>query len=368
VGRASWRWAVAASVVAFLAALPTLAGALPVHAASTPPAELVKRIRASTAVGWSGYAESTGTLVLPDVRELSGLPALLGGTTRMRAWWRGPRDWRVDTLSLTGENDVTRDGDGAWTWESANRGSTRLTGALDIRIPQPSDLLPTALGTRLAGATDVRASALPGRRVAGHDGLGVRLTALRLELTTIRYVDIWAEARTGLPLRVEITPRGASRPAVVTSLLDLSLRRPASASTGFVPPSDSDVRVSDAPDLLARVDKFAPYQLPDRLVGVGRSDLVRATRTAAGLATYGTGVISFAVIPLPPGIARTVIRKLNPAGDGTRGEAGTPLVNAVVAGIGDRSYLLGGTVPVPLLDAALDALRVAPPPYLGERG
>ena len=64
----------------------------------------------------------------------------------------GPRDWRVDTLSPSGESDLTRDEDGGWTWDSADRRGTRLTGALDVRIPQPPALVPTSLGNRLAGS------------------------------------------------------------------------------------------------------------------------------------------------------------------------------------------------------------------------
>jgi len=177
-------------------------------------------------------------------------------------------------------------------------------------------------------------------------------------------VDLWADPRTGLPLRVEITPRGASRPAVTTTLLDLALSRPGPARTSFTPPPYSDVRVTEAPDLVARIDRFAPFRLPDRLVGVARSDLVPGLRPGGGLATYGVGLTSFAVLPLPRGVARTVIRKLAPSGDQRRGEARTALVNAVVAHLGDRSYLVGGTVPVTLLDAALDTLRASPPAFL----
>ncbi|MCU1673756.1 MAG: putative sigma regulatory protein MucB/RseB [Frankiales bacterium] len=353
-----------AVLLAGLVALPSAAGQLPVRDVQVPPAELVQRIRASAGVGWSGYAESRGTLVLPDVRELGDVPALVGGTTRMRAWWRGTQQWRVDTLSLTGEDDVIRDDVGTWTWESADRRATRVYGDLDVRLPQPPDLLPTSLGRRLAGAKDVRLSALAARRVAGRSAAGVRLVPREPTRTTVAHVDIWAEPRTGLPLRVDVVAHGRTTPSVTALLMDLTLDRPSAARTAFTPPDLTEIRVTEAPDVLAQIDRFAPYRLPDRLAGTARSDLVRMMRPGGRLATYGDGLTSFAVVPLPRDVAGRVIRALDPQGDGARAEASTPLVKAVVARTGRRAYLLSGTVPVSVLDAALAELVVSPPPRL----
>lgn len=360
--RASWRWGAATAVVAVLVALPSMAGALPVHVPAVAPAELLTRIRASSSVGWSGYTESTGTLVLPDVKELSTLPALLGGTTRMRAWWRGARDWRVDTLSLASEVDTTRDDDGGWTWDPGNQRATRLYGTLDVHLPLPSDLLPPVLGRRLAGAKDVTVASLPGRRIAGRSAAGIRLSPKVPDTTTIAAVDIWAEPRTGLPLRVDVLARGARRAAVSSTLLDLSLSRPGTALTAFEPPPYTDIRVNEAPDIAARINQFSPYSLPDELIGSRRRDVLRAVRPGGGIATYGAGLTSFAVLPLPRSISGRLMSALAPTGgDGTRGEITTPLMNAVVDRIGDRTYLVAGTVPLSMLDRVLDQLRASPP-------
>ncbi|MCA1710342.1 MAG: transcriptional regulator [Actinobacteria bacterium] len=355
------------ALLAGLVALPTVAAALPVRDVTVPPGELVKRIRASADVGWSGYAEARGRLVLPDVRELGDVPGLIGGTTRMRSWWRGKQSWRVDTLSLTGEDDVVRDDVGTWTWESADRRATRVYGVLDVRLPQPPDLLPPVLGRRLAGSKDVTAAALPARRVAGRSAAGVRLTPRDPSRTTVGYVDLWAEPRTGLPLRVDVVPHGSRTPAVTALLLDLTLTRPGAARTAFTPPATAEIRVTEAPDVIAQIDRFAPYRLPDELVGLDRSDLVRASGSGGGLATYGDGLTSFAALPLPRDVAGRVIRALAPNGNGERGELSTPLLRAVVARVGRRAYLLAGTVPTPVLDAALSQLVASPPPRLGDR-
>ena len=358
--RVSWRWVPVAVVLALLCALPSLAGALlPVSDSHLSPGQLLARIRGSDRVGWSGYAEARGSLALPAVKELGDLPALFGGVTRMRGWWRGPTQWRVDTLALNAEDDASRDARGSWLWQSADRRATRIDGVLDIRLPAPPDLLPAVLGRRLAGSADVQLSSLAPRRVAGRSAQGVRLVPRDGARTTVGAVDIWADGPTGLPLRVDVSPKGRG-PSLTSVQLELDLGPPAAALASFRPPAGADVRETEAPDVAALVDRFAPFRLPPRLAGLQRSDRIRPLQ-GGGVATYGDGLTSFAVLPLPRDIARRIIRGLASTGDGTRGVALTPLVSAVVARADRRAYLLAGSVPAAVLDAALAELAAAPP-------
>jgi len=360
-----WRWGVLAALLAVLLSLPTLAGALPAARSSLSPAGLLERIRASDTVGWSGYGESRGALVLPDVRELGELPGLFAGTTRTRAWWRGPDQWRVDALTLVGEVDTTRDPNGGWTWSSADRRALRIVGELDVRLPTAADLLAPALGQRLAGTQDVEVSALPPRRVAGRSADGVRLVPRDPARTTVRSVDLWAEVATGLPLRVEVSAAGAQEPVLTAVLLDLSLASPPVSLTDFPRPRDADVTVGDAPDVAALADRFAPYRLPDELAGLPRRARSPLS-TGGGVATYGDGFTALAVLPLPDDIGRRLVQRIDEPGDGRTARVSTPLVNAVV-GLGrrDRAYLIVGTVPEDLLTTALVELRANPPPRRG---
>ena len=50
--RLTWRWAVAAALVAVLGALPTLAGALPAGRAEVTPERLRALVVGSVDVGW----------------------------------------------------------------------------------------------------------------------------------------------------------------------------------------------------------------------------------------------------------------------------------------------------------------------------
>ena len=358
-----WRWGVVAALLAVLVSLPSLAGAFPAQRSTLSPAGLLERIRASDGVGWSGYGESRGSLVLPDVRELGELPGLFAGTTRARAWWRGPDQWRVDALTPVGEVDTTRDANGGWTWNSADRRALRIVGELDVRLPAAPDLLAPVLGHRLAGTSDVAVSALPARRVAGRSADGVRLVPDDPARTTVSAVDLWADVASGLPLRVDVFARGQDEPVLTSVLLDLDLSTPPVSRTDFARPRGATVTVGEAPDVAALADRFAPYALPDTVAGVPRRSR-SALSTGGGAGTYGDGFTALALLPLPDGLGRQLISRIDdPDGDARTARVSTPLVNAVVGlGRGDRAYLLVGTVPEDLLTAALVQLRAVPPP------
>jgi hypothetical protein len=361
VGRASWRWAVTAGLVAALVALPGLVGALPAQGTDASAEQLLAEVRASPAVGWSGFGESRGTLVLPDVRELASLPSLLGGATRTRTWWRGPDDWRVDALSLVGETDTTRDATGGWTWDSADRRAVRLEGELDVRLPLPVDLVAPVLGHRLAGTDDTELRRLPARRVAGRSADGLRLLPRDPAATTVGSVDLWVEPTTGLVLQVEVRAAGQQEPSLTTTLLDLDLSVPPPERTSFVPPDDVTPVLATAPDLAALADRFAPYRLPGRLTDLPRRDR-GPVATGRGVATYGDGFTALALVPIPQDLAHRVIDRVDEQDTDDVASISTPLVNALV-GIGQRgrAYLLVGTVPVERLEAALTELIEDPP-------
>src|SRR5829696_8093598 len=97
------RWSTVAAGVAVLLALPAVAGRLPAAESQLDAGTLRERILASAGQPYSGYAESTGQLGLPELSQLDQVAALLSGTTRIRAWFAAPDRWRVDDLTPAGE-------------------------------------------------------------------------------------------------------------------------------------------------------------------------------------------------------------------------------------------------------------------------
>jgi len=347
--RRGWRWLVVGVGVVLLVALPVVVRALPVSDSSVPAVELLNRVKASAAVPYQGYVEGRGGIGLPDVPRAGRVVALLGETTRMRAYVAGPERWRVDELTAIGERDLYREPWGTWLWDSGERRAVATVGEAAVRFARPADLLPPELGRRVAAAAEPsEASRLPARRVAGVEAVGLRITP-RSPDTTVARADLWADPRSGLPVRVELTARGASAPIVTTAFLDLRLRAPEPGLLGFAAPDDAEVQTDATPDVARAID-FSPFVLPDSLAGQPRR-----TRVARAASTYGRGFGLVAVLAFPARFSprtRDFLDKV-PAKAGPWGVASvvaTPLLNGMVFERGEVAYALAGTVPQPVLE------------------
>lgn len=348
-------------LTAVLASAPAVVAALPAAGTGTDAATLLRRLQASDDVPWSGYGESRGDLVLPDAGQLGSLPELISGTTRMRAWWRGRQQYRVDTLSLVGETDTAVSDRATWTWDSTARRARLAVGEPSLRLPRAADLLAPPLGARLSRTASTKVERLPARRVAGLDAAGLRLRPAEPRTTTVDYVDVWVEPRTGLALRVELHARQQERPALTSLLLDADLSPPRADAVLFSPPADARVEHADAADLAATADREAPFALPATLAGLPRRQ--RVEPASQGVATYGDGFTALALVPLQRGQVHPLLQAFGRPGDPPdRARFSTVLLQGLVAHEPQRAYLLVGTVPPDLLDSALAQLRAAPPP------
>jgi hypothetical protein len=336
--------------VVVLVALPVIVKAVPVADSSVPAGALLSHVRASTTVPYEGYVETSGRIGLPDVPRAGRVVALLGETTRMRAYVAGPERWRVDELTAIGERDLYREAWGTWLWDSGERRAVATVGEAAVRFARPADLLPPELGRRVAAAAEPgEASRLPPRRVAGVEAVGLRITP-RSPDTTVARADLWADPRSGLPVRVELTARGAAAPILTTAFLDLRLRAPDPDLLRFKLPGDAEVQTDATPDVARAIDRFSPFVLPDLLAGQPRR-----TRVARAASTYGRGFGLVAVLAFPARFSprtRDLLDKL-PVQDGPWGTASlaaTPLLNGMVFERGEVAYALAGTVPPPVLE------------------
>ncbi len=356
---AAGRWAVVGGAVAVLAALPSLVAALPASDAATSATDLRQQALGSADVAFSGYAQAAGGLSLPVGDQLTDVADLLSDRTTMRAWYRGADDWRVDVVTPTGETDVHADAGGTWTWDYVHATATR-TGPTPLALPTAPDLLPSALGRRLLSeARDDELSRLGAERVAGREALGLRVVPAE-EASSVARVDVWVDADSGVPLRVQVVADGAAEPALDTGFLSLELGTPSADVTAFAVPPGADVREGQDAQLLraaSRAGREARSRLPVALAGLDRRTIDGAPRSVG---VYGRGITLLAVSPLPGRVAGPLRDALVVAPGAVLDDLGVriaagPLGLMLVDGP-DGPVLLAGTVSLDALAAAATEL------------
>lgn len=350
---ATRRWCIVALGVALVCLAPlAIARARPVGSSPISAAALLAKAKGSTPVAYSGYVESLGTLALPLTDRFTDLADLFGQRTRMRVWWRGAYDWRVDKLAPTGETDLVHDAVGTTSWDYEANRATR-TGPAVIRLPQTSDLLPPTLAHQLlAGARADEVTRLDSVRVAGISAPGLRLTP-HDSRSSIARVDVWLEPRTGLPLKVAVYAARARNAAVMSAFDSVSLVVPSAADTTFTLAPGARSRFEDVVDIAAAANAYAPVVAPPVLAGLTRSgDLTGA------VGVYGSGATRMIAIPLVDRVAVPLRAQLavTPGATATAAEvtlAVEPLNLLLTTDTFDRhGWLLAGTVTAPTLAAA----------------
>jgi hypothetical protein len=360
------RWLlVAAGALALGGAAPAL-DALPRAADHTGAAGLRRRILAGAAQPWTGLAEATGRLSLPDLPALESTTALFSDVTRVRGYVAGPDRWRADALTPVGERDTYRLDGREYVWDFGFDQLTELTGEPALRLPRAADLLPPELGRRLLGrAPEDPVAPLPSRRIAGRTAAGLRLTPDDPD-TTIGRVDVWAEPGSGLPLRVEVAPRtDPELPLLLSELQDVELRAPDPATLAPPrPPGGSRVRAA-ANDLGGALRRLDASAAPGRLAG--RDRVVLTGDALPGVGVYGAGLAGFVLVPVSRGIAQRVLDGAGTAGGvpiaiprGRAVRVATPLLSLAVRSGRSGAFLLVGTVGPDVLERAVVELSPVP--------
>ncbi|HWC82675.1 MAG TPA: hypothetical protein VG756_22210 [Pseudonocardiaceae bacterium] len=366
---AARRWALVAALAALACVLPTVVASLPTGSAEPGADRLRQLVLDSADQPYVGYARAQAELGLPDLPDLGNLSGLLSGTTDIRVWYRSDQHKRVDVIDTVGERDVYTTPTGEYTWDYGIDLLTRIVGSEPVRLPEAGDLVPPDLARRVLrlDPADPVAS-LPTRRIAGIDAAGLRLRPTD-PATTVGQVDMWVDPANGLPLRVEITPRGAAQPILTSQFLDLSQAAPDSST--LTPPVSGagGVSTATAPDVLGALNTLGRFPLPRLLAGY---PLQPQLAGLPGVGRYGAGLATFVVLPLPGNVGSSAIRTALTAGATQltmqRGRAvliGIPMLSVLLeqAGFGRRTYLVAGLVtPAVLRQAAtqLATLRGRP--------
>jgi hypothetical protein len=359
-----WRWGVVVAGTAVLLSVPGIVAALPVPAAPVSAAALRARILESAGVPYEGYVESTADLGLPLLPDLQDVSELADGVTEQYAWYRGPGQWRADTITTAGENDVYQVGPTTYLWNQSLNLLTQVVGTASVRLPRAADLLPPSLARQLLSLASPRdrLSRLPSRRVAGVDAAGLELRPVSAA-TTIAAIDIWADPRSGLPVEVRAYARGDGKPIVVSDFLQVSRRSPGLGTVTPQPGPGVDITQASLGSLNHILNNGRRHPWPPQLGGQDYDPVVDGLNA---IAFYGSGFARFALVNLPDKTGRQVTAAVTSAGagvipvtGGTEVVAATPLLTVVVATLhrfGGITFLLAGTETAKALEAAATSL------------
>jgi hypothetical protein len=380
------RWAIVLASVAVLCAVPVAVSAWPGRNVRVDADELRDLIERSASLPYEGYAESVGTLGLPQLPRLGQVAALVSGNTKLRAWYAAKDRWRVDVVETGQERGVYRTPTSIVNWDyGANQLSvvelgeiglivlgrpgavpedaiTYVSGEPASRLPRGADLMPPDLARRLLDlAEGERVATVPGRRIAGIDAAGLRITTAAPE-STIGHIDIWADPRTGLPLRIEITARNAERPILVTRFLDVRQATP--SDTVLTPPEPRDGLsvVNVSPDDSLDLFDGIVTQLPPTIGGLPRwndpgswppdgPDRRVVVKYSPGVA-YGAGLTRIAVVTMNGRFGNDVLRAARGWGtaitlpDAAAVLIAAPLLSLMVVHVHstNQTFLLAGMV------------------------
>jgi hypothetical protein len=320
-------------VGAALAVLLSVVGVSVVRADPNPklatvtPAELLASTLAASArpVSVSGEVTTSIDLGLPELPsslgggDLGPVSALLG-SQRYKVW-RSPDGLRVAHLLELGEQTLVANRTEAWWWDSNGMRAERLVyadlapqggdpaawfgggaGASTGRRFDPSLVAPMALA---ALAPYASATVDGTARVAGRPAYELVLTPTTPR-TLIGSIAVAVDADTRLPLRLQITARGAAEPSVELGFTSVSFDAIDPSVFTFTPPEGAAI---STPPLPRHPDaSHEARALPDptfRTFGTGFDTRV-AVRLDAPLPAEASAVLPFAgplasVLPVDAG-------------------------------------------------------------------
>lgn len=359
------RWTALLASVAVLVSLPAVVGALPVSTPERTVPQLLAAVRSSGSVPFTGFAESRGTLNIPDLDSISTPVAdLLSDRSRLRVWHAGESRFRVDRLTLGAETGTYVSGRISLTWNSDRREVVRQATTKQLPQPEPPDVLPNGLGRRLLTSLPEDGAGVElgeGRRIAGRAATELRWVPNDPQ-SLVGEVRMWVDPESGLPLRVELRPVGSKLLAFETSFLDLELGTPDPRQLRFNVRATERIEVQDSQPQ-SSTDYQPTFVLPADLAGLPLRSQPRPL-----IGTYGEGASLVAVGAFDAGTADSIRQQIDAGGRAVlRGQFGegtlveAPMLRALAFSSADRGYLLAGTVTTEVLQAMALELVSNPP-------
>ncbi len=255
--RPALRWLVPSAAAVVIIGGGAAAGTLVANAGPTLPdrsaAQLLVDLQSAKVDGFSGTIVQTADLGLPALAGLGGgkggdVTSLITGSNTARVWYSGEQKARLAVIGTLGETDVVRNGSDVWLWRSADKSATHLTVPAD-KQKTPESLakgVPTtpqeAANTALAAIDPTtKVSTTGAAKVAGRDAYELVLSPKDAS-SLIGQVRLAIDAKTHIPLRVDVYAKNAVSPAIRVAFQQISFTKPQDSQFTFNPPPGTKVR------------------------------------------------------------------------------------------------------------------------------
>ena len=293
------RWLVPVTALAVTGGV--IAGTQIPSAQATPalpeksPAQLLAQVNSAAKVppltGTVVETTSLGLPQLPQAANPNSLSSLITGSHTLKVYYENARHFRLAVPQSLSEDDVIRDGNTLWLWDSTHNTVTKYTwpkGALKdkgehakAQLPKMPPLTPQQAADAVlkavgkTTAVSVQSNVL----VAGEPAYQLVL-APKDDRSLVGKVVIAIDGKYGVPLRLQVFAKKATAPAFQVGYTDISFVTPAPANLQFTPPPDAKLTVHN-------LGNGSPRHLT-KPVGMA---------PAAGFGGYGSGWLAVAEIP-----------------------------------------------------------------------
>jgi outer membrane lipoprotein-sorting protein len=296
----------------------------------------------------------------------SQLAQLLAGTHTLHVAADGPDRQKVSIIESAAEYSIIHNGTQLWAYDSASNQAYHQTLPQDsgqgheARTPQDVPATPQDAARQLLKAADGTASiTVDGTaRVAGHSAYQLLVTPRHADTTTVGAIRIAVDAKTGVPLKVTLTPRGGGKAVFDVGYTRVSFSAPSASTFTFTAPKG--VKVTEG----GSTHRAAPEQR-DR-TGAGAKPTVLGQGWDSIAVVRSTGGSPLAGGPADKGFKgghgdRGAASLLNSFGTHVSGAFGsgtlfhTRLVNALMTD--DGTLYVGAVTQSALTDAANAAAK-----------
>lgn len=317
-GRLRWTLPGGALVVAGAVLAGTmLASAAPPSLPRQTPAQLIAAMRqARLPAAMSATVSESANLGLPALPNIGGLSSsplssasLIAGTHTVQIWYAGPRHLRVALPVSFGETDLRINGTQAWLWQSQGQKATHLIlpasqGRRPVvrwnnMRPAPAPLTPLQAARKVLALVgpDTRVT-VPGTTVvAGRDAYQL-VIAPRSSQSLVGRIMIAVDAKTHLPLSVQVFARGGSSPAFQIGFTSLSFARPAMSNFTFTPPPGAKVKTVKVPAGHPEIMPGTGMPGQPGMFQPPGTKIPHRPAALAGVRTFGTGWLTVVAFPV----------------------------------------------------------------------